>query len=329
MKTLAIFILVLSFPSFSQAQVRYYYDAVQSQVFDNPASIGGNGSSTLRASYNDHLINSIASYQRGNMYFDKGIVLTNNNVLAYSIGVHRDRAGANNYGLDYASLAIAYHKVLNRDEKRKHYLSVGSALTGNRRSISGELRWPTQIDPITGFDPDHAPTEGFSPNVHYLGFDLGLFYSFYWNHQYIKAGVSIQDVNRPNASFYENGNSPLETGVVINFLGKLNFSKKWDVAPQMRFFDFKNFSRLHLGTNLGYQATPKTELIAGVASHDYSFYTVTAGAEVGGTRAMLIYGWRTENVLPTQKVLELSLSYQFGGTIKSAKMKTKEATETI
>lgn len=292
-------------------QYTLYQDAVQGQVYDNPATIGGNASSQVRASYNNTGSNTIGSnsYRQATVYYDNGKELKNSDVLAFGIGAHLNRSGESNFGHTAVSLASAYHKRLGASDQ---FLTLGTSFSAIRRSLDDDgLRWPSQIDPETGFDPTKDPGEDLISSAYHLGLDLGLMYSvFSSQNQYLKLGVALQNINDPDVSFYDYATVKEGNRLVLSALGQLQVYGPIHIEPAFRYFSQGQQSVTTLGNNFKYQRSDDNSIILGVGYRSNDNYAINAGVEMNNCRAMLIYGWAINTSL-SSKMVEINLAYRW------------------
>jgi type IX secretion system PorP/SprF family membrane protein len=105
--------------------------------------------------------------------------------------------------------SVAYHQMLGNSSLLSAGFNLGYA---NKRIDPSKLRFPDQFDGEF-FDGD-LPTSGTPVNTSTSYFDLqaGLNYAYFpQENVYINAGYSIQHVNRPRETFYDD---KTETGII-------------------------------------------------------------------------------------------------------------------
>jgi len=292
----------------SSGQLRYYQHAVQSQVYENVGNTGANGTSTIRTSYQR---SSASSAKQGMLYYDKGILLTNNDLLGYGVGAAFDQAGESDFRNASIGLMGAYHRVLNANENYSQHLSFGGSMMLHNRSLNTEgLRWPSQISPSTGFDPTKDPGSSASGDfsTHYLAFDIGLTYAYYYKrNQYMKLGVALHDFNQPNMSFYQYSDVPLMPSWVFSALGQFQVYKALYLEPSIRYFSSSYVSLFSVSNNFKYQLNNHSSILLGMGYFDNGSIFGTVGAELGRWRAMVTYGSSTDKVFK-YKLLELGVA---------------------
>ena len=311
MKHLLPLVLTLIYNLNSTAQYTYYQDATQAELYDNPSFAGADSTLQARLNYNNTASNIIGgnAYQQAHLYLDKGIVLKNKDLIGIGVGANRDVAGESRFGVTAISLLGAYHKQLSSNTSMRHYLSLGTGLSFSRQHLGdGDLRWPSQIDPNTGFDPAIPSGEELA-TVYYLGVDLGLSYSARWqNKQFATVGIAIQDINQPNLSFYDESDAPLGRTTILSMRGRLNISAQLYTEPSIRYITQAQGSLVNIGNSLGYHISERSSVMLGLATHDHSRYSVNVGTNIRNTRIMLIYGWTGSGAFAA-KAYELAVGY--------------------
>lgn len=120
-----------------------------------------------------------------------------------------DVAGAGSLRSTKVYGSVAYHQMLGNSSLLSAGFNLGYA---NKRIDPSKLKFPDQFD--GEFFDSNLPTTGTPINTSTSYFDMqaGLNYAYFpQENVYINAGYSIQHVNRPRETFYEDKS---ETGII-------------------------------------------------------------------------------------------------------------------
>ncbi|NNC94932.1 MAG: PorP/SprF family type IX secretion system membrane protein [Chitinophagales bacterium] len=153
--------------------------------------------------------------------------------VGIGINLFQDRAGDGNLGLTYAGFSMAYSKALSRNTKQ--YLSFGAQFGFTQRKIDFEyLVFNSQYDgnTINGFSTSREP---LSKN-RYFNWDnqIGLlWYMSPTDEINVFAGMSIAHLNRPNQSFYTNGDQPLFIKYTLHAGMELQTTEQFHILPKL------------------------------------------------------------------------------------------------
>lgn len=177
-----------------------------------------------------------------------------------------DRAGSGSLRSTKAYGSIAYHQMLGLSSLVSAGFNIGWA---NKTIDQSKLKFPDQFD--GKFFDNTLPTSVVltNNNVNYLDVQAGMNYAYFpQENVYINAGYSIQHVNRPKESFFNdqtnNGRIPMRHTGFVNGIFKL--SDRVIVNPNAYFSMQARATELVLGMNANYNLSEfgERQLLAGV-----------------------------------------------------------------
>jgi type IX secretion system PorP/SprF family membrane protein len=177
-----------------------------------------------------------------------------------------DRAGSGSLRSTKAYGSIAYHQMLGLSSLVSAGFNIGWA---NKTIDQSKLKFPDQFD--GKFFDNTLPTSVVltNNNVNYLDVQAGMNYAYFpQENVYINAGYSIQHVNRPRESFFNdqtnNGRIPMRHTGFVNGIFKL--SDRVIVNPNAYFSMQARATELVLGMNANYNLSEfgERQLLAGV-----------------------------------------------------------------
>ncbi len=162
--------------------------------------------------------------------------------------------------------SLAYHQMLGLSSLLSAGFNIGWA---NKRINQSKLKFPDQFD--GKFFNNTLPTSVFltNNNVSYLDIHAGMNYAYFPDENvYINAGYTIQHVNRPRETFFNdqttNGRIPMRQTAFVNAILKLN--DRVIVNPNAYFSTQAKAKELVVGINANYNLSEfgEKQLIAGV-----------------------------------------------------------------
>lgn len=177
-----------------------------------------------------------------------------------------DRVGSGSLRSTKAYGSIAYHQMLGLSSLVSAGFNIGWA---NKTIDQAKLKFPDQFD--GKFFDNTLPTSVVltNNNVSYLDVQAGMNYAYFpQENVYINAGYSIQHVNRPKESFFNdqtnNGRIPMRHTGFVNGIFKL--SDRVIVNPNAYFSMQARATELVLGMNANYNLSEfgEKQLLAGV-----------------------------------------------------------------
>lgn len=162
--------------------------------------------------------------------------------------------------------SLAYHQMLGLSSLLSAGFNIGWA---NKRIDQSKLKFPDQFD--GKFFDNSLPTSVVlaTNNVSYLDVHAGMNYAYFPDENvYINAGYSIQHVNRPKQTFFNDnttdGRIPMRHTGFINAILKLN--DRVIINPNAYFSTQARSSELVFGINANYNLSEfgEKQLLAGI-----------------------------------------------------------------
>lgn len=177
-----------------------------------------------------------------------------------------DEAGSGSLTSTKVYGSVAYHQMLGLSSLLSAGFNIGWA---NKRIDQTKLKFPDQFD--GKFFDNTLPTSVVltNNNVSYLDVHAGMNYAYFPDENvYINAGYSIQHVNRPRETFFDdktnNGRIPFRHTGFVNAILKVN--DRVIVNPNAYFSTQARATELVFGINANYNLSEfgEKQLIAGV-----------------------------------------------------------------
>lgn len=150
----------------------------------------------------------------------------------------RDEAGSNGeFVSSGANMSYAHNLHLNA--YGNHIVTIGGSvgLYQNRLTEDG-LQWSSQYNPSIGFDGSSGPEFSVLGNrVAYPVMNVGLMWSFLDKKKFelkefgAYAGISVQNLNKPNTSFFDDENGTLKPLTRIHGGFSIFITKKLSISP--------------------------------------------------------------------------------------------------
>jgi type IX secretion system PorP/SprF family membrane protein len=187
--------------------------------------------------------------------------------------------------------SIAYHQMLGNSSLLSAGFNVGWA---NKRIDGSKLKFPDQFD--GKFFDNTLPTSVIlsSNNVNYLDVQAGLNYAYFPQENiYLNAGYSIQHVNRPRETFFNdstnNGRIPMRHIGFINSLLKVN--DRVIINPNVYFTTQAKAMEIMVGMNANYNlsAAGEQQLVAGIYYRPGDAIVPMAGFELKNVKFTFSY----------------------------------------
>ncbi|HRP90458.1 MAG TPA: PorP/SprF family type IX secretion system membrane protein [Edaphocola sp.] len=244
-------------------------------------------------------------------------LLRNRNItnwMGLGIGFFSDKAGNGILSLNKFQTSLAYHVQLDD----YNMLSAGFTAGYVQRSIDFErLTFDTQWD---GFEfntsnPNKEPYERKS--LSYLDITAGVNYAFFPNENlYIKAGIGLLHLNRPNESFYKQKNK-LGIRPMANVEIIIKAGDNLILSPSLYYANQKKASELVFGSlfsiALGNEMEFNNSFFAGLYHRLGDAIIPVIGTEFSKFRIMLSYDITISPISPanrSQGAVELGLVYK-------------------
>jgi len=254
-------ILFFIFASTIAVQESYAQDLHFSQFFNNPlltnpANTGfiPDADYRLGASYRNQYSNIMAvPYQTMSIYGDAQVFRNQfeNGWMGLGGVIVRDVAGTGSLTSTQVYASAAYHQMLGLSSLLTAGFNLGWA---NKRIDQSKLTFPDQFD--GQFFDNTLPTsvQLLNNSSSYFDMQVGLNYAYFPTKDiYINAGYSIQHVNRPKETFFEEGD---DARISIRNIGFLNaLIKTSDVViinPAAYFTTDAGAVEFSLGMNAAY-----------------------------------------------------------------------------
>lgn len=179
--------------------------------------------------------------------------------------------------------SVAYHQMLGNSSLVSAGFNVGWA---NKRIDNSKLKFPDQFD--GKFFDNTLPTSVVlaTNNVSYVDMQAGLNYAYFpQENVYINAGYSIQHVNRPKETFFNdntnNGRIPMRHIAFLNAILKVN--DRLIINPNSYFTTQAKATELMIGMNGNYNLSEfgEKQLIGGLYYRLGDAISPMAGFQLG------------------------------------------------
>lgn len=242
--------------SSSSAQDIHFSQFPYSPLNLNPAYTGAfDGDLRFTSLFRNQWKSVTVPYKTFSGSFDMAIDILNSfsDRLSAGVVINSDKSGDGNFGTLQTSLSIAYTKSLNSDSTS--FATGGIQFGGVQRSIDfSQLYFDNQYNGDV-FIPSASNGENFSDSK-FIYFDLsaGLSYHYIPAENFdIGAGVSLQHINQPMQSFYDNKNVDLFQKLSIDINSKVKVHEQVDLLPAVLFMNQGEFRELTLGSNVRFR----------------------------------------------------------------------------
>lgn len=273
-KILLLIICSLQLHATLQAQDLHFSQFFNSPLSTNPANTGFIPDADYRigANYRNQWstvmtvpYKTISVFGDAQVFRDK----LNNGWLGLGGLILNDKAGSGSLTSTKIYGSLAYHQMLGLSSLLSAGFNIGWA---NKRINPSKLTFPDQFEGkfFDGNQPSEAKNAILANNnVSYLDVHAGMNYAYFPDENvYINAGYSIQHVNRPRETFFNdkttNGRIPMRQTGFVNAILKLN--DRVIVNPNAYFSTQAKASELVFGVNANYNLSEAGEqqLLAGV-----------------------------------------------------------------
>ena len=304
-KVYKIFFLIcasLMAAQYGAAQDLHFSQYFNNPLLTNPANTGfiPDADYRLGASYRNQYSNIMTvPYQTMSIYGDAQVFRNKLETGWMGLGgvILHDVAGSGSLTSTKIYGSVAYHQMLGLSSLLTAGFNVGWA---NKRIDQSKLTYPDQFDGI--FFDATLPTsvQLINNNVSYFDMQAGLNYAYFPTKDvYINAGYSIQHVNQPKETFFEdNGNSR----IAMRHIGFLNglFKMNDDVIlnPNMYYTTQAKSSELVLGMNAAYNLSGdgSKQLIGGLYYRYGDAFVPMVGLEINNIRFTFSYDVTTSSL---------------------------------
>ena len=289
------------------AQQSYAQDLHFSQFFNNPlltnpANTGfiPDADYRLGASYRNQYSNIMAvPYQTMSIYGDAQVFRNQfeNGWMGLGGVIVRDVAGTGSLTSTQVYASAAYHQMLVLSSLLTAGFNLGWA---NKRIDQSKLTFPDQFD--GQFFDNTLPTsvQLLNNSSSYFDMQVGLNYAYFPTKDiYINAGYSIQHVNRPKETFFEEGDNARISIRNIGFLNAL--IKTSDVViinPAAYFTTDARAIEFTLGMNAAYDliGDGSKQIIGGLFYRYNDAVIPTVGLQISNVRFTFSYDVTTSSL---------------------------------
>lgn len=203
----------------------------------NPAMTGVNNCKTrMIVNYRNQWASAIGSnaYNTYSASYDQKMAVGREDFFGIGGSVWGDVAGETRFGSTQGRFSASYSKKMFGRRKKASYLVIGAdaALT-QRRIDQNDLRWPSQINPDSGFDPTIDPLESITDfNFIYPDLAAGLlWFSVIDESTNWYAGAALHHINQPDVSFTDNGAYALNSRMTIHAGAQFPIADKMSLLP--------------------------------------------------------------------------------------------------
>ncbi len=245
------------------AQDLHFSQFFNNPLLTNPANTGfiPDADYRLGASYRNQYSNIMAVPYKTMSIFGDAQVFRNKietgwlglgGVLLYDV------AGTGSLTSTKAYASIAYHQELGLSSLLTAGFNVGWA---NKRIDQSKLTFPDQFDGkfFDGSQPTSVVLQ--NNNISYFDLQVGMNYAYFPTEDiYINAGYSIQHVNQPKETFFEDNSDDLISMRHIAFLnGLFKVSDNVIINPNIYYTTQAGASEFQLGMNASYNLSEHGE----------------------------------------------------------------------
>ena len=271
-KYIVVLVLTLFFVNGLDAQDLHFSQFFNSPLTTNPANTGFIPDADYRigASYrNQYSAIMEVPYKTMSIFGDAQVFRNKleNGWLGLGGVILRDVAGSGSLTSTKIYGSIAYHQLLGNSSLLTAGFNVGWA---NKRIDQSKLKFPDQFDGKFFDGPTSVALA--NNNISYFDMQVGMNYAYFPSEDiYINAGYSIQHVNRPRETFFEDvtdssGNNQIAMRHIgfINAIYKLNDNVI--INPNAYYTTMAKASELVFGLNGAYNLSGdgSKQLIAGL-----------------------------------------------------------------
>lgn len=288
--------------------VGYGQDLHFSQFFNNPlltnpANTGfiPDADYRLGASYRNQFSNIMSvPYKTMSIYGDAQVFRNKIETGWMGLGgvILHDVAGTGSLTSTKMYGSVAYHQMLGLSSLLTAGFNVGWA---NKRIDQSKLTFPDQFD--GKFFDGSAPTSGrdlLNNSTSYFDMQAGLNYAYFPTQDiYINAGYSIQHINEPKETFFDDNNDSRLAPRQIAFLnGIFKLNDQVIINPNIYYTRQASSSELMLGMNAAYNLSGdgSKQIIAGLYYRYQDAVIPMVGLEINNIRFTFSYDVTTSSL---------------------------------
>jgi len=227
----------------------------------NPAMTGVNNCKTrMVANYRNQWASAIGSnaYNTYSVSYDQKMPIGREDYFGVGGSLWGDVAGESRFGTTQARLSASYSKKMAGYRKKASYLVIGADAALTQRSIDDtDLRWPSQIDPDSGFDPLLASGENLTDfDFIYPDISAGLlWFSVIDEKTNWYLGAALHHLNQPNVSFYDSPVS-LYSRVTLHGGAQFPISERMTLLPFAIYMSQGPHRQLNAGASVRFAMGP-------------------------------------------------------------------------
>ena len=305
MKPFKIFlILITSFLALQNAPAQdlHFSQFFNNPLLTNPANTGfiPDADYRLGASYRNQYSNIMqVPYKTMSIYGDAQVFRNRIETGWLGLGgvILRDVAGTGSLTSTKVYASIAYHQELGLSSLLTAGFNVGWA---NKRIDQGKLTFPDQFD--GKFFDITQPTSVTlaNNNINYFDLQVGMNYAYFPTQDvYINAGYSIQHVNTPKETFFEDdANDKISMRQIAFINGIFKVNDNVIINPNAYYTTQASASELVLGLNAAYNLSEHGEkqIIAGLYYRYQDAVIPMIGLEINNTRFTFSYDVTTSSL---------------------------------
>jgi len=284
------------------AQDLHFSQFFNNPLLTNPANTGfiPDADYRLGASYRNQYSNIMAQPYKTMSIFGDAQVFRNKIETGWlGLGgvILRDVAGTGSLTSTKAYASIAYHQELGLSSLLTAGFNVGWA---NKRIDQSKLTYPDQFD--GKFFDGSQPTSVVlaNNNISYFDLQVGMNYAYFPTEDiYINAGYSIQHVNQPKETFFEDATADQISIRHIAFLnGLFKVTDQVIINPNIYYTTQARASELVLGMNAAYNLSEHGEkqIIAGLYYRYQDAIIPMLGLEINNIRFTFSYDVTTSSL---------------------------------
>ncbi len=205
----------------------------------NPAMTGVNNCKTrMVANYRNQWASALGAnaYNTYSVSYDQKMPIGRQDYFGIGGSLWGDVAGETNFGTTQGRLSFSYSKKMAGYRKKASYLVIGADAALTQRSISSnneDLRWPTQIDPDSGYDPTIPHGENIN-DFDFIYPDIAaglLWFSVIDEKTNWYLGAALHHLNQPSVSFYDDSSVSLFSRITIHGGAQFPISDRMTLLP--------------------------------------------------------------------------------------------------
>jgi type IX secretion system PorP/SprF family membrane protein len=305
MKVLKVFLIIVATCFALQevaAQDLHFSQFFNNPLLTNPANTGfiPDADYRLGASYRNQYSNIMAvPYKTMSIFGDAQVFRKKIETGWLGLGgvILQDVAGSGSLTSTKAYASIAYHQELGLSSLLTAGFNVGWA---NKRINQNKLTFPDQFD--GRFFDATLPTSVtlLNNNISYLDLQVGMNYAYFPTQDvYVNAGFSLQHVNQPKETFFEDdANDQIAVRKIAFLNGIFKVNESVIINPNIYYTNQASASELVLGMNASYNLTEHGEkqIIAGLYYRYQDAIIPMIGLEVNNMRFTFSYDVTTSSL---------------------------------